>query len=74
MEIKIKNEKEKGDKIYFDLFFDGVKIKNCFVEKGKEDDWMLRLPTKKKGDRVEQIIWLDELTFKKACKFVRNHF
>jgi len=74
LELKIRNENPKKDKIYFDMYFGGVKVKNCFVEKGDEGDWMLRLPTKKTKEGIEQIIWLNEKTFKQACRYVRNHF
>lgn len=74
MELKIKNETQIDDKIYFDMYFGGVKVKNCFVEKGDKGDWMLRLPTKKTDEGIEQVIWLNDKTFKQACKFVRNYF
>lgn len=77
--IKIENEKINGDKIYFDLVLNPFpeimfKINNCFAEKGKYGDWMLRLPTKKVGENVCQVNYLDDATFEDACKKVRNYF
>ena len=72
--FNITNIDPKDKKIYFDLSINGVNIRKCFIEKGNKGDWMLRLPTKKTEEGIEQLVWLNNKTFEKACKYVREYF
>lgn len=59
-EVKVKKKRKRGNKYYFDLIIDVTRINNCFIEWDEEiEDFRVRFPTKTKGNRVYQVIWIE---------------
>lgn len=59
--ISVRKKYQRKNKYFFDLIVGCVRVNNCFVEWDDEiSDFRLRLPTKKNGSKIYQVIWIEE--------------
>lgn len=75
MDMEIREKYEVGQKQYFDLVVNDVRIRHCFVEPDENGVLRLRLPTQNNHSGIHQTVYFEKQEhFNEICNQVQEYF